>query len=111
VDARLQWTSPRALPADARLVIRGLGFVPGTEPLKGSISINGRPAGDLSRFAPGAGLIDLSIPIRADLGERIIDVHFHFEDPQSPRELGHSSDDRKLGLFLKSIWIEPDAPD
>ncbi|MGO9359737.1 MAG: nucleotidyltransferase family protein [Xanthobacteraceae bacterium] len=111
VDARLQWTSPRDLPADARLVIRGFGFVPGTEPLRGSISINGRPAGDLSRFAPGTGLIDLSIPIRADLGERIIEVHFHFEDPRSPRELGLSSDDRKLGLFLKSIWIEPDAPD
>ena len=107
-DAVLQWTSPRELPADARRIIQGVGFAPGGQPPRGSVFINGRRAGDLDRLHWKCGAADLSMPIGAPLMRREITVHIQLDNPRSPRELGISSDERKLGLFVQSLHIEID---
>jgi hypothetical protein len=103
-DASLRWTAPLDVPPGAKLVIRGIVFASATEALRGSISINGRRAGD---FVQPQGAAVLSVPVVASPGFRDIHVQLRFENPKSPHELGlSSSDQRKLALFLKSISIE-----
>ena len=104
-DASLRWTTPLDVPQDARLVIRGIVFAPANEPLKGSISINGQQAGN---FVQPEGQATLSVPIasQAQARQRDIHVQFEFENAKSPCEIGLSSDQRKLALFLTSISIE-----
>jgi len=105
-DASLRWVSPRDLPDDARLVIRGFVFSPNGESLRGSVSVNGRQTGDLSRLCGMSGPSDLSMPLSTSPGERDINVHIHIDNPSSPREAGLSSDERRLGLFVQSVRIE-----
>jgi hypothetical protein len=106
-NAFLRWASPRDLPTDARLVIRGLCFAP-RGPLRGSISING-PHADICKLCQTSGAIDLSVPFRASPGQREVSVHIHFDNACSPHELGLSADNRTLGLFVQSIAIESDS--
>jgi hypothetical protein len=109
-NAVLRWISPRDLPADARIVIRGLGFAPDGKALRGSISINGRRAGDLEQLNHVSGPVDLSVPLGTLGVDREINVHIHFDNPRSPRAAGISSDERRLGLFLQSVRIDADVP-
>jgi putative nucleotidyltransferase-like protein len=102
-DASLGWTTPVDVPRSANLVIRGEIFALANETLKGSISINGRKAGD---FVRPRGEVVLSVPIFASTGAADIHVRLQFNNPKSPHEAGLSSDQRKLALFLTSIGIE-----
>ena len=104
-DAFLHWTSPRKLPADARLAIRGLCFAP-RGPLRGFVSINASPVPTIYKLYLKQGDIDLSVPIRAAPGQREVNVHIHLDNACSPQALGLSSDNRSLGLFVHSIAIE-----
>jgi hypothetical protein len=96
-EALLAWTSPRDLSADARLIIRGFGFVPGGKALRGFISINGRRAGDLNQLNQASGPVDLSVPLGSLPGNREINVRIHLDNPRSR-------------LFLQSVRIVADAP-
>jgi hypothetical protein len=105
-DASLRWISPHDLSAHAYLVIRGFAF-------SRTISINGRQVGTLSQLKVPSQpsklflrLSELFLPLDMRPGEREINVHIHIDNPRSPRELGLSSDDRKLGLFVQSVRIE-----
>jgi len=104
-NAVLRWISQRDLPHDAHLIMRCFAFAPDGEPLKGSLSINNRPAGNLARLQSSSGPTDLSVPIGPLPGDREIDVQIRIENPRSPRDAGLSSDERKLGLFVQSVRI------
>jgi hypothetical protein len=108
-DASLRWTSPRDVPTGACLVIRGTVFAHENEALRGSISINGRLAGDFNQLHGTSGPVDLTVPLLTSPCQREVYVQLHFDNPKSPYEVGLSSDRRKLGLFLQSIRIEADA--
>ena len=102
-DASMRWLSPRDLPSGARLVIRGFAFSPGAP--KGTIAINGRQVGTLDELDLTSRSSELSLPLDMQPGERQINVDIHLDNPRSPRQLGLSSDDRKLGLFVQSVRI------
>jgi hypothetical protein len=36
-----------------------------------------------------------------------INISFEFPDLKSPMELGQGQDERKLGMYVQSIWIRP----
>jgi hypothetical protein len=103
--ASLRWVTPVDLSPGARLVIRGIVLASTGEALRGSISINGQQAGN---FVQPEGQATLSVPVasQAQARQRDIHVQFEFENAKSPCEIGLSSDQRKLALFLTSISIE-----
>jgi hypothetical protein len=43
------------------------------------------------------------LPVPAD---REVDLTFEIEEPRSPRELGWSSDERRLGILLRTVMLE-----
>jgi hypothetical protein len=105
--ARLRWISPRDLPSNAHLVLCGFCFAPlGT--IAGSISINGRYAGDLGRLGVGS-LSSIAVPLQLPAGQREVNIEINFLNPQSPLNTAISDDPRKIGLFLQSVHIESGA--
>ena len=106
-QASLRWTAPDDVPSGANLVIRGVVFASRKRALRGSISINGKRAGD---FVRPQGAAILSVPLVAPIGQRDIHVELQFDNPKSPFKKGVSSDSRKLALFLRSVSIETRTP-
>jgi len=102
-EASLLWTSPSDLPANARVIMSGQIFAT-DQPLTGSVFVNGhrvdRP------LVMNSGPVNLSVPLSAIRGDREIHIGLRFDNPRSPRDLGISSDNRRLGLFLQTVFIE-----
>ena len=116
-DASGTWTlSPEAelalelerVPAEgARLTVTAQAFTPPEQPvLETTVLANEAPLGHWL-FVAGQPERPRSLFIPAALMRREAPLHlaFRFAEPKSPRELGLSSDPRRLGLFVRTVQL------
>jgi hypothetical protein len=90
---------------DPQMVVKGLTFLFGShQSLIVKVDINGTPVASITYLPGDKGSHSISVPRKVILsdGGRLL-VHFAYDTPKSPKELGKSGDVRKLGLGLSEL--------
>jgi len=93
--------------ASRHLEIEAIAFVTDNNPLQTvGIVVNGEEIKTLS-FAPATVEQKHKMELPSDLprGKRRIVIRFKIANPRSPREVGHSTDDRKLGIGVLRLRL------
>jgi hypothetical protein len=90
----------------SRVTLQVQGFVtPG--PVQAAVVINDKKVGDIVlTSAKPSGQFSFDIPAEA-LADGSIKLDLLITNPQSPKDIGMSNDDRKLGIGLYSLRIDP----
>ena len=92
---------------DAKLVIKGHAFLFGNHKLLNvKVDINGVAVAsiDYTTGADSSHSIPVPLKVISSDGGRLI-VHFVYDTPKSPKELGMSTDPRKLALGLTGLQL------
>ncbi|MGA8599129.1 MAG: hypothetical protein WB676_30800 [Bryobacteraceae bacterium] len=96
-----------ALPAvDCWLLLAGHAFTPPQHPsFEETMRVNGKEVAEWSITDPQ---VEKRVRLPRNLvRSRLLRIEFFDRDPRSPAELGLSPDDRKLGLALENLELEP----
>jgi hypothetical protein len=92
-----------AKPRPSKVRIASSAFVLGDHRQRMLVSINRGPAHEFRYDDPSLKAIELDLPASDAPG---LELHFAFPDAVSPQEMGLNTDDRKLGVKIRSIRFE-----